>query len=278
MISIEHFASMEYYYEETPLQRILGSDFDFHARLKENLKFLSLSALFAEFVGTAILVTTISGAVTATCGIDDLLGWMVTDVLASITAAFCLTFLVSIFGHISGAHLNNNVTLGLLLTRKIGLLTAILYWIVQFAGSIVAGALLRIFYRGNHCCIGTPQPGWGFPVTTGESFLAEFIGTYGLVLVVLLVVEDRNPQAPTTIGYALGSLHFIFVLISGASFNFWRFIGPAIFSGCFVDWWLYLVSPIIGTIAAYLTWVAFVFFRYYGPENVPQQEEKNYEN
>ena len=67
-----------------------------------------------------------------------------------------------------------------------------------------------------------------------------------------------NPAAPKgvagiAIGGALGVGVLIFGPVTGASFNPARWFGPAVASGTFTDFWLYILGPIAGTVgAAYL--------------------------
>jgi aquaporin Z len=51
--------------------------------------------------------------------------------------------MASAVGHISGGHFNPAVTLGFLVTRRIEPVLAVVYWIAQFAGAVVAAALLK---------------------------------------------------------------------------------------------------------------------------------------
>ena len=66
-----------------------------------------------------------------------------------------------------------------------------------------------------------------------------------------------NPAAPKGVaGFAIGGALGVGVLIfgpaTGASFNPARWFGPALVSGEFTDWWLYILGPIIGAAAAAL--------------------------
>lgn len=218
-------------------------------------------ALLAEFVGTAVLIFLIAAAALCTCGIDDLAGWLLAKILVGLVAGFALFFLVSTWGPISGGHFNPHVTLAFLFCGKIKPVAALLYLLVQFIGAVVAGALLLIFFDSYSCCLGTPQLGSG--VSTGTGLAAEIIGTTILVLMILLAIENAT-NAAWTIGATLGTLHFVFLAISGASFNFWRFLGPAIFSGCFDDWWVYLVGPIVGGIIGWAIYKLCLVLKCYG--------------
>jgi aquaporin Z len=53
-----------------------------------------------------------------------------------------LLALVYVVGPIPGCHINPAVTLGALLTRRIGIMESAWYWIAQFAGGIVGALVL----------------------------------------------------------------------------------------------------------------------------------------
>lgn len=60
----------------------------------------------------------------------------------SLAFGLSIATLAQSVGHISGAHLNPAVTLGLLLSCQISVLRAIMYIIAQCVGAIVATAIL----------------------------------------------------------------------------------------------------------------------------------------
>lgn len=75
-----------------------------------------------EFIGTFFLVCVIGLAV-ANAG-----------TMAPVAIGFILMVMVYAGGHISGAHYNPAVTLGLALSKKINMAEVIPYWIAQIAG------------------------------------------------------------------------------------------------------------------------------------------------
>src|ERR1700734_1433414 len=97
--------------------------------------------LAAEFLGTAILVFFAGGVCTLMFWFK-FTGLSVAAGVVAAALAFGLTLLALVYliGDISGCHVNPAVTVGALLTGRIGLAEAVGYWIAQFAGGI-AGAL-----------------------------------------------------------------------------------------------------------------------------------------
>src|ERR1700729_3608328 len=103
--------------------------------------------LAAEFLGTAVLVFIGVGAATLVFGFHEFgfrsAGSVAAGVL-SVGMAFGLTLLALVFvlGPISACHVNPAVTLGAVLTRRIGIAEAAGYWAAQFAGGIVGALVL----------------------------------------------------------------------------------------------------------------------------------------
>ena len=103
--------------------------------------------LVAEFLGTAMLVFIGVGAATLVFGFHEFgfrsAGSVAAGVL-SVGMAFGLTLLALVFvlGPISACHVNPAVTLGAVLTRRMGIAEAAGYWAAQFAGGIVGALVL----------------------------------------------------------------------------------------------------------------------------------------
>jgi len=82
-----------------------------------------------EFIGTFFLVFTIALAVASGSDMAPIAIWVI------------LMVMVYMGGHISWAHYNPAVTLGLLLRKKISMNESVMYWISQVLGSLVAVAI-----------------------------------------------------------------------------------------------------------------------------------------
>ena len=178
--------------------------------------------------------------------------------LAPIAIGSALMVMVYMGGHISGAHYNPAVSLGLFLRQKIDAITLVAYWVAQLAGgalAFVAGYLVSGHAGGIH-------PGSG--VFTASALAVEVLFTTALVLVVLNVAATRATEGNSFYGLAIGftilAAAFAGGPISGGAFNpavgFGATLSAALFNnGSWSDLWLYLAGPLAGgVIAAGVHW------------------------
>lgn len=205
----------------------------------------------AEFVGTLLLVFFAVGS--AVFGVDVIGG-------LGVALAFGLMLLVLAYalGPVSGCHVNPAVTLGVLLRRGMSLREALLYWLAQAVGAVVAGGLLKLMTSGfGEVEDQTGNLGanaWGERVSGGGAFLFEVLGTFVLVLVVLLVTGRAAAPgfAGHAIGLALAVIHLAGIPLDGTSVNPARSLGPALFAGteALSQLWLFLLAPLVGAALA----------------------------
>jgi MIP family channel proteins len=213
-----------------------------------------LRAATAEVVGTFVLVLSITSAAVAATLARPVAGAPYGSLAVPVAAGLALAILAASLGHISGAHLNPAVTLGLALNNRFPRSWALGYIAAQFVGAIAAAAVTWGLYgqrAKNMAGLGATYPPTG--VSAGRVFAAECVITFILVLVVLSVATDkRAPRglAALAIGAALATAVVIGGPVSGGGVNPARAIGPMILVGRFTDWWAYLVAPVIGGIAA----------------------------
>ena len=211
-------------------------------------------ALTAEAAGTFVLVLAITSAAVAAALSRPVAGPPYGSLAVPVAGGLALAIAVASLGHISGAHLNPAVTLGLAASRRFPWAYAPGYVIAQFAGAITAAAVTWGLYGNQARAIvrlGAPVPAAG--VCAGRVLAAEAVVTFVLVLVVVAVATDtRVPRgvAAMAIGAALAVAIVISGPVSGAGVNPARAIGPMILAGQFSDWWAYLVAPLAGGVLA----------------------------
>ena len=197
----------------------------------------------AELVGTFALVFV--GAAIA----------LYNDGLLSVALAQGLTLAVFFyaFGHISGTHINPAVTFGLALNGTVKWLEAIIYWIAQFAGAVLAGFALKAIVATVNPDAFTAALSTGV-VTTGSpyyAFAVEALLTFFLVNTLLHAVVAG--KAGSFGGLAYGLTLSIAILaggpLTGASLNPARTFGPAAAAGSLQDPMMYLIyfaGPLLG--------------------------------
>jgi MIP family channel proteins len=211
-------------------------------------------AVTAEAAGTFVLVLAITSAAVAAGLSRPVAGAPYGSLAVPVAGGLALAIAVAGLGHVSGAHLNPAVTLGLAASRRFPWAYTPGYVLAQFAGATAAAAVTWGLY-GNQARsiahLGATAPAAG--VSAGRVLAAEAVVTFVLVLVVVAVATDtRVPRgiAAIAIGAALAVAIVISGPVSGAGVNPARAIGPMILAGHFSDWWAYLTAPLAGGVAA----------------------------
>ena len=227
----------------------------------------------AELLGTFFLVFFGTGAAVVTLLISDDLGTAGIGLLGglgdwiAIALAFGLTVMICIyvFGKISGAHLNPAVTIGLLVTKNISLIDSVYYIVAQVIGACLGSLLLFVCLGAPAVTIGglgATAPGLG--VSYIQAMIAECIGTFFLMLVVMGVAVDEKAEpgfAGITIGMTVATVIVVLGAFTGASINPARTFGPYLMDTLLggANLWayfpIYLVGPIVGAVLAALAYV-----------------------
>jgi aquaporin Z len=208
---------------------------------------LILKKYISELIGTYFLVFIGTGSIIVNNQFNNLFG------LTGIAISFGLiiTAIIYIFGNISGAHINPAVSLGLLALKKISIKDSLFYIIFQITGAILASFTLKILFPSAN--------NLGETLVTGsllQSFISEFVLTAIMMFTILGVSSNQNTSHLTglVVGFVIIALIFVGGPISGGSFNPARSIGPALLNLNFENLWLYIISPIFGSIIAVLIW------------------------
>jgi MIP family channel proteins len=218
-------------------------------------------AYVAEFIGTFFLVLFICLVVS----VNSPDGLQFTDfAVIGLVHVFILATLIYSLGGTSGAHFNPAVTAALAGLRKITPLDALIYWLVQLSGAVAAGLVTKLLLldEGKGVNYGAATVSEKFLQGKALSgLLCEVIGTFVLMWAIMAVaVNPRGERswAGFVIGMALGVAVLVFAPLDGAGFNPARWFGPAIVSGEFADWWVYILGPAIGALLAAFGYKALV--------------------
>lgn len=197
-----------------------------------------MNKYIAEFIGTFFLVLTIGCT-----GIGASAG-----VIAPLAIGAALMVMVFAGGHISGAHYNPAVTLGVLIRGKLKAADVVPYWIAQCVAAAVAAIVVSKILRAGVAV--TP-----IVPKLGPALLAEFLFTFALVYVVLNAATAEGTSGNSFYGLAIGMTvmtgAFAVGDISGGAFN------PAVAIGISIlgisSWnniWIYLVADFAAALAA----------------------------
>jgi aquaporin Z len=176
--------------------------------------------------------------------------------VVNVALAFGLTVVTMAYavGHISGAHLNPAVTIGLTAAGRFDAKDAPMYIGAQLIGGFIAALVLYVMAKNmnphaDHLNIGANDYHKGQILS---AILAEFILTMMFLVVILGATSKRAPagMAGLVIGLCLALIHMIGIAVTGVSVNPARSLGPAIFSGTdFIKHvWLFIVVPPAGAV------------------------------
>ncbi|XP_019969175.1 aquaporin-1-like isoform X2 [Paralichthys olivaceus] len=182
------------------------------------------------------------------------------ELKVSLAFALAITTLVQSLGHVSGAHLNPAVTLGLLASCQISALRCVFYILAQMLGAVAASAIVNGYRHKDS--LGVNQLN---NVTAGQGFAIEFLATLQLVLCVIAVTDKRQSHAkgfaPLAIGLSVGLGHFAAISFTGCGINPARSFGPAVIRSQMKDHWVYWLGPMSGGMAASLIYDFLLFPR-----------------
>lgn len=216
----------------------------------------------AEFIGTFWLVFGGCGSAIFAAAYPELgIGF------TGVSIAFGLTVVTMAYsiGHISGAHLNPAVTIGLWAGGRVKSSDVFPYIISQVCGGLFAGAMLYVIASGNSAFSlegGFASNGYGEHSPNGynmmSAFLIEFVLTFVFLIIIIGSTDKLAPSgfAGLAIGLGLILIHLISIPITNTSVNPARSTSQAIFAGGWAiqQLWLFWLAPILGAIAAGLVY------------------------
>jgi glycerol uptake facilitator-like aquaporin len=160
-----------------------------------------LRRLFAEYLGTAILVATVVGSgIMGTLLSDNL---AVTLLINAVATVAVLGVLIWIMGPLSGAHFNPVVTGVALARREMAVAEGLLYILVQILGAI-SGAMLGNLMFELPAIDPSTRIREGGPI-----WLGEIVATAGLLLVIGILTRTGNGRlGPVLVPAWIGAAYF----------------------------------------------------------------------
>ncbi len=193
-----------------------------------------------ELIGTFFLVFTIGMVVIAG------------SPMAPLAIGSMLMVMVYMGGHVSGAHYNPAVTVGIYLRGAMQKGDVLPYIAAQILGAWLAATAVQLITGQTFA----PAPGVDGII---GPLLSEMLVTFALVLVILNVATAKATEGNSYYGLAIGFTvmagAFAVGGVSGGAFNPAVGIGPIMVDsmmgdGSFGNLWLYLVGPVAGSLGA----------------------------
>ena len=218
----------------------------------------------AEAIGTFWLTFAGCGSAVIAAGFPQvgigLLGVALTFGLSVVTMAYAI-------GHISGAHLNPAVTVGLAAGGRFPAGQVLPYIVAQVIGAIVASAVLYMIASGAagfDLAKGFASNGYGEHSPGHYNLVACLISEVVMTMVFLFIImgstHGKAPAgfAPLAIGLTLTMIHLVSIPVTNTSVNPARSTGPALFVGGWAveQLWLFWLAPIIGAAIAGIAYPA----------------------
>lgn len=236
--------------EESPVLGLLGprtrhmAALEFGSKAQFDDPRLEWRRLFSELLGTFFLVLVAAGG-----GI--LHGQGQISLAAAVVAPGLMVMAIILFmGAVSGAHLNPAVSLAFALRRDFPWKRVPGYIVVQLAGAVLACLFLEAVF-GDIQHLGATLPGPGY--APWQALLMEIVLTGGLVSVILgtaSAAQNVGAIAALGVGGYIALAGLWSAPVSGTSMNPARSFGPALVSGDFTSYWVYVVGPLAGALIA----------------------------
>ena len=162
---------------------------------------LYMKKVFAEFLGTALLVAIVVGSGIMATNLSQDVG--VQLLINTISTVFGLYVLITILAPISGAQFNPVVTMVDLIQGKSSPIQFIQYSVAQVLGAITGAILANAMFS--------------FPLleastkirSGGNLYIGEIVATAGLILLINLLVNQKNLVViPAAVAAWIGSAYF----------------------------------------------------------------------
>jgi aquaporin Z len=223
-------------------RHLLALEFGFKAQFDDPS--LEWRRLFSELLGTFMLVTVAAGG-----GI--LHGEGQISLAAAVVAPGLMVMAIILFmGAVSGAHLNPAVSLAFALRGDFPWKRVPGYVVIQLMGATLACLFLDAVF-GDIQHLGATLPGAGY--ADWQALLMEVVLTATLVSVILgtaSTAQNVGRVAALGVGGYIALAGLWAAPVSGTSMNPARSFGPALVSGDFSGYWVYLLGPVAGALIA----------------------------
>lgn len=154
---------------------------------------------------------------------------------------------ISPLGRISGAHINPAVSFAFWLEHKLAWRDTLGYVLAQLLGALLGAAPLLLWGpMGRSVQYGATSVGAG--ISVWAALAGELLATLALVLAIFVTAAHAHTRrfTPWTLPPLFAWLVWWEGPWSGASTNPARSLGPALVSGHWGGFWIYVLGPLLG--------------------------------
>lgn len=147
---------------------------------------MNIKALFAEFLGTALLVAAVVGSGIMGSNLSgDLLVALTANAISTVLA---LGILILTLAPASGAHFNPVVSMALAINQEFKAVNVVPYLVAQFAGAISGAMLANVMFGAEAIQISSKGM-----ISQGQA-LGEVVATAGLVFIILSLIQTKRTE------------------------------------------------------------------------------------
>jgi glycerol uptake facilitator-like aquaporin len=147
---------------------------------------MNFKAVFAEFLGTALLVAAVVGSGIMGSNLSgDLLVALIANTIATV---FALGILILTLGPVSGGHFNPVVSMALAIDQRFKAVSVVPYLFAQFAGAVSGAVLANVMFGSE--AIQVSSKGM---VSEGAA-IGEVVATAGLVFIILNLIQTKRTE------------------------------------------------------------------------------------
>jgi MIP family channel proteins len=213
--------------------------------------------LFVEFTGTFTLVLAGAGCICADQYFRANSQTNVGLLAIALASGLATGVMVSAVGYISGGHFNPAITAGFWVTRRLGTMKALFYWIAQLLGALAAAFLLITVIPESvwrPVALATPDLVPITDFTRMHAMILEAVLTFILVFVFFATMVDGRSLSNRLAGLPIGLTVAVGILVgypfTGAAMNPARAFGPALVARHWSNHGVYWVGPLFGGVLA----------------------------
>jgi glycerol uptake facilitator-like aquaporin len=147
---------------------------------------MNFKAVFAEFLGTALLVAAVVGSGIMGSNLSgDLLVALIANTIATV---FALGILILTLGPVSGGHFNPVVSMALAIDQRFKSVAVAPYLAAQFAGAVAGAVLANVMFGSEAIQVSSKG------MVSDGAAIGEVVATAGLVFIILNLIQTKRTE------------------------------------------------------------------------------------